>query len=104
MKHRVRERDPEAIKEQKLICKRIMKIRLMQKRTRIDVAIGADMNPNYYGRVERGMTGVMGMRMLCKIRESLGVKWKDIFGSENAILVLLQGTDEDSEEKYYNGN
>lgn len=102
MKHREAKRDLKMIKEQRLFCKRIMGIRLQQKRTRLDVAIEADLNPNYYGRFERGKTGATNMYTLEKIRKALGIKWKDIFGPTNPILALLEGTDEDSGEEYYN--
>lgn len=104
MKHAKAKRDPKMIKEQMLFCKRIMRIRLQQKRSRIDVAIEANLNPNYYGRIERGKTGATNMCTLEKIRRALDVKWKDIFGPTNPILALLQGTDEDNEQKYYNGS
>ncbi|MFA5932860.1 MAG: helix-turn-helix transcriptional regulator [Microgenomates group bacterium] len=98
MKHRISE---QGLKRQKLLCQRIIQIRLEQKRTRVDVAVGADLNPNYYGKIERGKTGSIGMRTLDKIRKSLGIKWKE-FGSDYEFLSFLDGSDEDNEEEYYN--
>lgn len=96
MKHRISE---QGLKRQKLLCQRIMKIRLGQKRTRLDVAIEADLNPNYYGKIERGKTGSIGMRTLDKIRQSLGLKWGELDpGFE--FLSFLDEPNKDSEEEY----
>ncbi len=71
------------------LCKRIIELRLKQKRPRVDVAVGANLNPNYYGRIERGITGYMRMSTLIKIKQSLGVKWVDILGPKDPMLAFL---------------
>lgn len=97
MYKRKRPRDPEIEVWHQNLCKKFMEIRLQQKRSRVDVAVGADLNPNYYGRIERGMTGGMHWNTFNGIRRSLGVKWVDIFGPDNSILYILEGTDKDDE-------
>ena len=89
MYKRKTQRDADAIKWQKDICKKIMRLRLLQRRSRVDVAVGADLNPNYYGRIERGMTGSMGMITLIRIKNSLEVKWSDLFDHDDPVLAFL---------------
>ncbi|MDO8460017.1 MAG: helix-turn-helix transcriptional regulator [Nanoarchaeota archaeon] len=85
------------IKEQVAFCKRIKAIRIKQKRTKIDVAVEAELNPNYYGRIERGLTGIIRFYTLDKIREALGVKWVDILGPNNPIVTFLEETNDETE-------
>ncbi len=85
------------IKLHNRLCRRIREIRMAQERSRLDVAIGADLNPNYYGRLESGKTGNMHMDTLCGIRHSLRVPWKEIFNTDLELAAFL-------EEINYGGN
>ena len=77
-------------KMQHRIISKIIAIRLRQNRTRLDVAVVADINPNYYGWIERLKTGNMSSVTLEKIKQSLGVSWEEIFSPADHLLAFFK--------------
>ena len=64
---------PETLQLMQHIAERMKALRLQKKWSRLEAAIEADINPNYYSRIERGKTGTMRINTLLKLSRGFGV-------------------------------
>ncbi len=81
--------DEDDLDFRKLLTTRMKIIRAKQKRSLIDVAVAAEINPNYYARIERGKSGNMRITTIIKIRRGLEVSWAELLGEDHVLVYFL---------------
>lgn len=81
------------------MCRKFKEIRLRKKLKQVDVAVGADINPNYYGQIERGLTKNMHLSTFYGIRQALNAKWKEILHPNNYGMILILPSDDETNDK-----
>lgn len=81
------------------MCRKFKEIRLRKKLKQVDVAVAADINPNYYGKIERCLTKNMHMGTFCGLKQALNVKWKEILHPNNYGMILLLPSDDETNDK-----
>jgi transcriptional regulator with XRE-family HTH domain len=85
-----RKPDADDLEFRSLLTRRMKELRVQQKRSLIDAAVDADINPNYYARIERGKSGNPRISTILKIKRGLEVSWAEFLGEDHILVHFLK--------------
>lgn len=75
--------------------KNVKSIRLQRELTQVEVAVEGGINPNYYGKIERGKIKNITLDTLFRIKKAYHISWKELLAPDDPILPFLSSLEND---------